>query len=149
MIFNEYDVCTSKRPDQYDEEEDEMDDVLLTKLGAIPQDALRVLLALVAPDLCRSSRCWRTATVRLAALCWTLDVNGWGGIPQARLAEILEVNRGTLNLSVIRLRDFAGLSCAGGRSEEARANYSDRNYRVLAEKRAAGIMRAKGAEEDS
>jgi hypothetical protein len=103
-------------------------------LGAIPPDALKILLAILIPKRKATdkinARLWKTATVRLAIMAHTVDLDGIGGLTLTQLADELGVSRATLSHSAINLRDGIDLPRRGGKSDAAREVYSQRARRV-------------------
>ena len=109
-------------------------------LGAIPADALRVLLAILIPrrKACATinSRAWRVATVRLACLAHAIDLDGIGSLPLTQIADELGVCRATLSYASVNLRDGIDLPRRGGKSDAARIVYQERARQVWQRRKA-------------
>jgi hypothetical protein len=118
-----------------DEIDDDDDCLHVAGLGAIPPDALKVLLSVLLPKRKAvegklQPRIWKVASVRLAALAHAIDLDGLGSLPITQIAEELGVTRAALSHVSINLRDGLSLPRRGGKSDEARKVYQQRARRV-------------------
>lgn len=103
------------------EQDEEID---IEGIGAIPLDAIRVILGCIVPSKPVNSRQWRTATARLSVLCHALDVADLGGDSLTGIAEQIGVSRALLSHRSVALRDYAGMRHEV--SDAARQTYARR-----------------------
>jgi len=97
-----------------------------SEIGAIPKDALTILLRLILPSSNPlNAQYWRTVQVRLCIVASALDVHPVGGHPLSDLAKAIGCSRAALSYSAVNLRDFANLGHRGGRSDAARVAYAE------------------------
>ena len=99
-------------------------------IGEIPLDAISVILRMVITRPPRNSRDWKSAISRLAVLAKTLDIGDLGCRSLSDIADDIGVSRALLSLRSVQLRDSAGGSCRGGKSNAAREVYSERAISV-------------------
>jgi hypothetical protein len=96
-----------------------------SEIGAIPKDALTILLRLILPSSNPlTSQYWRTASVRLCTTAAALNIHPVGGHSLTDLAKAIGCSRAALSFAAVNLRDFANLGHRGGRCDAARDTYS-------------------------
>lgn len=117
------------------EEDDDPLDV--TGIGEIPVDAVSIILRMIIVKTPLNARDWHAATCRLAVLAKTFDVGDLGRRSLSDIADDLGVSRALLSLRSVQLRDSAGGSCRGGKSNAAREKYSERASSVWITRKAA------------
>ena len=122
--------------------EDDDDPLDVEGIGTIPTGAITIILRLLITKPPRSSRDWGAITSRLAVLAKALDVADLGRRSLSDIADDLGVSRALLSLRSCQLRDSAGGSCRGGKSNAARELYSERASSVWIRRKAAAAKLA-------
>jgi hypothetical protein len=117
----------ARHPVEHIEPEDDDEEPDMSELGKLNPEGVQALLRwliptddLLAPNM-RDHR-WRVAVRRLAALAHAV-MPEIRGISQTELAKELGVTRAAISKLEVALRDWAGLSCNGGKSEAARESF--------------------------
>lgn len=118
-----------------EEHEDHADPLVdCAEFGKIDPAAIKLVLSLLIPPDIHRKGAWNVATVRLATLAHAI-------LPDLRactiteLADSLGVTKALVSYYTVRLRDMAGLSCAGGKGKAGREIYSARQKAIWAAKR--------------
>jgi len=115
------------------EEEEEEEEIDIEGIGAIPLDAIRVILGCIVTTKPTNSRHWRTSLARLASMCHALDVADLGGDSLTGIAEQIGVSRALLSHRSVALRDSCGMRHEI--SDAARQTYARRCAEVWNKKK--------------
>ena len=111
--------------DLIEPEEEAEETIDVENVGEIPVDAVAAIVRMLVPRCPKSRAGWDAALVKLAVVAWTVlpDVRQHSFVT---LSNQLDCTRALLSHYACSLRDWAKLGCRGGKSEAARAIYSER-----------------------